>query len=208
VDARVVMTEADVVSPRHLIIGPYPNQYEMQTVTPGGLEVFIRPIMPEDAPLLQELFDSLSPHSVLMRFFTPRTELSPDFLARLTQIDYDRDVALVALQDYEGGQRMIGVARVMSHPRSAAAEFAVTVGDQWQGRGVGARLFERCIAVAREMGIERMWGLVLPQNTVMLSLARKFGCRVQQSPGANEWQVELDLTTGQPPLVPESPPPK
>jgi acetyltransferase len=193
VDARVVLGPAAEVSPRHLIIGPYPNQYEMRTVTEGGLEVFIRPIKPEDAPLLRDLLDSLSPQSILFRFFTPRTSFSPDFIARLTQIDYDRDVALVALMTYEGGERIIGVARVMTSPRAGAGEFAVTVGDAWQGRGVGARLFERCIAVARQQGIKKFWGMVLPQNTVMLALAKKFGCRVVRVPHQNEWEVELDL---------------
>jgi acetyltransferase len=194
VDARVVLARAGLASPRHLIIGPYPNQYEMRTVTQGGLEVFIRPIKPEDAPLLGELLESLSPQSVLFRFFRPRPDLSPDFIARLTQIDYDRDVALVALQQFEGGERMVGVARVMTSPRQEAGEFAVTVGDAWQGRGVGARLFERCIAVARQQGIKKIWGLVLPQNTVMLALARKFGCRIQHSPDQPEYEVRLDLT--------------
>ncbi len=106
VDARVVLSASSMPSPHHLVISPYPDEYEFREKTAAGLEVFIRPIKPEDAPLLLDLFHHLSKESVYNRFFSPLKKLSHEMLVRFSQIDYDREIAMVALD--RGEERIQG----------------------------------------------------------------------------------------------------
>jgi acetyltransferase len=193
VDARVCLKASDIPSPQHLCISPYPNQYESRVTTEKGIEMFVRPVRPEDAPLLVELFHSLSPRSVYYRFFTPLKSLSPKMLAQLTQIDYDRDIALVGIDDSQPQERILGVARLMTRLSGTDPEFAVTVGDPWHRKGIGAALMKRLIHIARERGLPHMWGVVLAENTHMLALARKLGAKISKVSGANEYEVKIDL---------------
>jgi acetyltransferase len=192
-DARVIVRHSPTPSPLHLAISPYPNHYEVTTTTKGGLEIFIRPIKPEDEPLLVELFHALSQESIYFRFFTPLRSLSHKTLAYLTQIDYARDVVLVALEKKEEDERILGVCRLTRIPGTARAEAAVVVGDPWQGKGIAAELFERCIAIAKERGLESLWGLVLVENTTTLTLARKLGFTITRSADYKEYEVRMDL---------------
>jgi acetyltransferase len=193
VDARVILKPSEVPAPFHLVISPYPEQYEFQTVVKDGLAVFIRPIKPEDAPLLVDLFNTLSPTSIYHRFFSPMKTLPHSMLARFTQIDYDREIALVALEEGKQSERILGVARVIGDPDVKKAEFAVLVGDPWQGRGVGAELLQKCLGIAKERGIETVVGIVLRENTQMLALARKLGFNVFRSDEPGELQLTIDL---------------
>ena len=93
----------------HLVIGPYPQEYELHDETDEGLRLFVRPVKPEDAPLFVELFNVLSPTSIYYRFFSAVKSLSPAMLERFTQVDYDREIALVAV-DETGDEKMVGVA--------------------------------------------------------------------------------------------------
>ncbi len=192
-DARVVVASSTIPSPLHLVISPYPSQYEQTVVTKSGLEIFVRPIKPEDAPLLSELFDSLSPTSIYYRFFRPLRYLSHDMLARFTQIDYDRDMALVALQRVGDAEKMLGVARIISDPDITKAEFSVLVGDAWQGKGVGATLLEQLVEIGRERGLEFLWGVVLPENTNMLALGRKLGFTIKRVPQSSDFELRINL---------------
>jgi acetyltransferase len=180
----------------HLVISSYPSQHERSVFTRAGIDVFIRPIKPEDAPLLVDLFNTLSPTSIYFRFFRPLKFLSHDMLARFTQIDYDRDVVLVAMQQSQEGEVMLGVVRLMSDPDVTKSEFAIVVGDPWQGKGVGAALLEHCLSVARERGIGYVWGMVLPENTTMITLGRKLGFGVRRVAGGNEYELKIDLKAG------------
>lgn len=191
-DSRVTLVPSDLRVPFHLAISPYPNRYETHGTAEDGTELFIRPIRPEDAPLLNGLFDTLSEQSVYYRFFGPLKELNPDMLVRFTQIDYDREVALVALPEVDR-IRMLGVARVIHEPDGETGEFSVLVGDPWQGRGIGAELLRRCLLIAREQGLRRVWGIVLPANRRMLALARRLGFSVQNN-GSGDLLLRLDLT--------------
>ena len=193
VDARLVIAPAAAPSPSHLVISPYPNEYEHAATTPGGVPVFIRPIKPEDAPLLVELFHSLSRESVYYRFFSPLKQMPSKMLARFTQIDYDRDIALVALDSRKDRGKMLGVARLMGDPDGKVGELAVLVGDRWQGKGIGASLMEDLLRVARERSMKRIWGIVLTENTQMLALARKAGFRVAFERGSGRYRIDLDL---------------
>ncbi len=194
VDARVIVQPSWVPSPMHLIISPYPARYEKHAVTSAGLPVFIRPIKPEDAPLLVDLFHVLSPTSIYFRFFSPLKELTEDMLARFTQIDYDREIALVAVEAPGTDQeKLLAVARVISDPDGKKAEFAVLVGDPWQGKGIGALLLENCLHIAKERGIETVWGTVLRENTQMLALGRKLGFAICRVPESTDCELTIDL---------------
>ncbi len=195
VDARILLKPSQIPSPLHLVISSYPNQYEMQIACKGVGKLFIRPIRPEDAPLLVELFESLSPRSVYNRFFSPLKHLPHSMLARFTQIDYDREIALVALLESESGERMLGVARVIIEVNRKHAEFSILVGDPWQGKGIGAELLKRCLSIAAKRKIEKVWGLVLSENTQMLALGRKLKFNIKRVPDSSDYELSIDLKT-------------
>ncbi len=195
-DARVILKPSRLRSPEHLVISPYPEQYASRAVTSDGLEIFVRPIRPEDAPLFEALFDSLSRSSIYNRFFSPVKTLTRKMLVGYTQIDYDRQIALVAIEE-DPDDRMLGVSRIIRTTGDRTAEFSVLVGDPWQGKGIGAVLLKRCLQVAKDQGIRRVWGTVLAANTQMLALARKLGFEIH-SPAAGEVEVRIDLETLEP----------
>ena len=185
-DGRVLMNRAAmaihpsmIVSPFHLIISPYPNHYEFTTKLKDGHPILVRPIRPEDAPQLRELHNSLSDRSIYFRFCHALKELPPDMLAKFTQIDYDREIALVATDEEEGRERVIGVARSIHHIDGLSAELAVVVGDSWHGKGVGACLFKRCMDISLERGVRKLEAYILPENRVMRSLAKKLGWKCE-----------------------------
>lgn len=190
VDARIILAESAVKSPHHLAISPYPDQQESREETEGGLELFLRPIKPEDAPLLLDLFHHLSRESVYNRFFSPLKELSHDMLVRFSQIDYDREIAMVALDSEES--RILGVARIILEPDGDQGEFAIAVGDPWQGRGVGSRLLQHVLRIAGERGVKIVQGKVLAENRRMVDLAKKAGFQVRRS-GSGEYGITVNL---------------
>ncbi|MFC1859143.1 GNAT family N-acetyltransferase [Thermodesulfobacteriota bacterium] len=193
VDARVLLKHPHVRSPFHLVISPYPNQYEEHIVNEAVGELFIRPIRPEDAPLLVEFFDSLSPRSVYLRFFTPLKQLPHHMLARFTQIDYDREIALVAIKETEAGEKMLGVARVITERNQKQAEFSVIVGDPWQGKGIGAELLRRCLSISEKFKVEKVRGIVLAENRQMIALGRKLGFEIARIPNENEYELTKEI---------------
>ena len=111
-----------------------------------------------------------------MRFFSAGRGLTPAMLVRLTQVDYDRELALIALSEVEGkAEQMVGVSRFAANPDGESCEFAVAIDDHWNGRGVATILMERIIEAARDAGYRRMTGHVLPDNDSMLKLAARLG---------------------------------
>ncbi|MEJ5300339.1 MAG: GNAT family N-acetyltransferase [Thermodesulforhabdaceae bacterium] len=192
VDARIILKPSETKPPMHLIISPYPNQYEWHLKAAEEIRIFVRPVRPEDAPLFEDLFKVLSPTSVYFRFFHPMKALPHSLLVRFTQIDYDREIALVAIDEDSPEERMLGVARVISGPDKEEAEFAILVGDPWQGKGIGAALLRKCLQIAKERGIKHVFGIVLPENTQMLALGKKLGFRISHSGGECELRINLE----------------
>jgi len=176
-DARVVLRQAPAGAPRysHLAIHPYPTELESLLSLPGGETLVLRPIRPEDAELEQEFVEGLTPLSRRMRFQSSLRSLSPTMLARFTQVDYDREMALVAIAGEEGREREVGVCRYIRMPDGRSCEFAIVVADDWQGKGLGRRMMQRLIDVARERGLDSMVGWVLASNDEMLELCRRLG---------------------------------
>jgi len=119
-----------------------------------------------------------------------------DMLARFTQIDYDREIALVALEEKENDARMLGVARVISAPGGNQGEFAVLVADPWQGKGLGAEMLSRSLRIVRRKGMQRVWGTALAENTHMAKLASKLGFTVKRG-ASGDYEMTMDLETAE-----------
>ena len=194
VDARIVIDHAAQASNsgpnnyNHLAILPYPARYVQAWPITGGGEYAIRPIRPDDAQMLQDLMHHLSPESRYFRFVSSIAELPPTMLARFTLIDYDREMALVAVVKErtpgEDGtfvetQRIVGVSRYITNPDQSSCEFALVVADDFNGKGLGSRLMLSIMDVAREKGLSEIDGLVLANNPSMLKLMRSLGFTVK-----------------------------
>ena len=186
VDARILVSPLEVPSSLHLVIGPYPEEDESHMVSVDGRRIFIRPVKPEDAPLFTALFKVLSPTTIYYRFFGPLKELKPEMLARFTQIDYDREIALVAIDEDSETDRMLGVARIIGDPDGKTGEFAVLVGDAWQGKGIGSNLLEKCLSIAEKRGFKTVHGIVLKENRNMLALGKKLGFEIKKRPRSGD----------------------
>ncbi|MCC5856537.1 MAG: GNAT family N-acetyltransferase [Ectothiorhodospiraceae bacterium] len=184
VDARLNIATAAGVgrAHEHMAIMPYPGHLRWQERLGDGTPVLIRPIRPEDAAMEQAFVRSLSERSRYFRFMEHIRELSTSMLIRFTQIDYDRELALVALREDQETREMLAVARFVTNPDRQSCEFAIAVADNWQGRGVGSRLMERLLEAAREHGLQRMEGQVLAQNRGMLALMERLGFSRRRDP--------------------------
>lgn len=165
----------------HMAIHPYPSELESRLSLPGGEPLLIRPMRPEDAAMEQRFVDGLSAQSRYYRFMYRLDHLSTAMLARFTQIDYDREMALVAVVEAGmAGERIVGVSRYAVNPDAVSCEFALAVADETQGLGIGSRLMETLFHVARERGLELMEGEVLAHNRKMLALCRGLGFRLKR----------------------------
>jgi acetyltransferase len=158
-----------------------------------GIEVIVRPIRAEDESLIVKLFSTFSEHTIRMRFFSMIKRLTHESLIRLCHLDYDREMALVAVQHTNGEPAILGVSRYYLDPETGAAEFAVAVGDPWQGRGLGNHLMRRLIEVARQNGVQRLVGYVLHENAGMLRFVEGLGFNVRPSADPAAVEAVLDL---------------
>ena len=195
-DARVVVKAVAAGAPRysHLAIHPYPADLVTRETLGDGAQLLLRPIRPEDAALEMEFVDGLSAESRRFRFQSALRGLTPQMLARFTQIDYDREMALIAVDSGKGVDRQVAVARYIRLPDGRSCEFAIAVADGWQGRGLGRRMMARLIEVARDRGIETMVGWVLAGNRGMLEMVSRLGFETIPDPDdAQNRRVTLQL---------------
>jgi acetyltransferase len=158
-----------------MAIHPYPSHLAISYQTNDGQTINIRPIKPEDADIEQEFVQALSPETKYFRFMNTIRELSLSQLIRLTQIDYDREMAFIALTDINGKETEIGVSRYATNPDGESCEFAIVVSDDWQGKGVARRLMGVLIDSARVSGLKYMNGDFLAENTRMLRFVSALG---------------------------------
>jgi acetyltransferase len=147
-----------------------------------GSEVLIRPIRPEDAPMEQDFVQHLSADSRYRRFMSTLMELPPGKLRYLTEIDYVRHLALVAIIQRDGHEVEIGVARYVAGPSGTDCEFAIAIDDEWQGSGVAGILMLTLIDAARARGMQRMEAFILASNDKMIKFARQLGFAVHRDP--------------------------
>jgi acetyltransferase len=178
-DARVVVraaeTEKDGLNPR-LAIRPYPKHWEERKELQSGADIILRPIRPEDESLYDVFTDKTEPEDQRMRLFKPVKKLPREFIARLTQIDYARAMAFVAI-DPESGE-LLGVSRLSGDPNLTRAEYGVIVRSDMKSRGIGWALMQKLIDYARAEGFDELWGAVLAENDEMLGMCRQLGFAV------------------------------
>jgi acetyltransferase len=200
VDARIVIDNAPASAHNyaHLAILPYPARYEQIWPMRGGGEYTIRPIHPDDAQMLQELVQNLSPESRYFRFVSSLKELPAALLSRLTLIDYDREMALVAIhresKTSEQGEtreieRIVGVSRYITNPDLASCEFSLVVADDFNGKGLGSRLMMSIMEEARDKGLDEIEGLVLANNPGMLKLMKGLGFVIKPYPDDPDFKL-------------------
>ncbi|MBI3935359.1 MAG: GNAT family N-acetyltransferase [Betaproteobacteria bacterium] len=157
----------------------YPSHLVRAVLLADGTPVTIRPIRGEDADIEQAFVRGLSGESRYYRFMDTLRELTPQMLSHFTQIDYAREMALIAVVLEQDRQRQIGVARYVIGPDGASCEFAIVVADEWQRRGVGRALMQALIGAAREQGLQTMFGDVLAGNHRMLHFMSTLGFRLR-----------------------------
>jgi acetyltransferase len=191
-DARIVLTEPGAPLPR-LAIHPYPNQYTAAFALKNGERVTVRALGPEDEPLIIAMHGRHSEHTIRMRFFSLVKVLSRDALIRLCHLDYDREMALIAVGHRDGEPVCLGVSRYYLNPETGSAEFALVTDDSVHRQGLGRHLMERLIAIAKERGVRRLVGLILAENAPMRTLSASLGFAPEASADGNVVRVAMDL---------------
>ncbi len=197
-DARVVLHDADVTEDKlpKLAIRPYPSEYVSSFTAKDCAELTIRPIRPEDEPMLVKFHKTLSERTVYQRYLQMlglEQRVSHERLTRICFIDYDRQISLVAeCTDAETGEhKILAVGRVQKLQGTDTAEFAIVVSDHFQGRGVGTEILNRLVEVARAEKIAKLHGDVLADNFGMRRLCEKLGFTLEAS--ADEPTVDVEL---------------
>jgi acetyltransferase len=173
---------------------PYPADAVEMRALADGRPLLIRPLAARDAELLQDFIRGLSPHSRYQRFQSTLHELSPELLARLTNLDYQRSMAFAAIVFEHGHRRMVGEARYApAIDRPAAVEFGLAVSDTWQRQGLGTLLLEKLIRHSERSGIALIQGDVLHDNAAMLRLTRQLGFTARTHPDG-AWLTRVERT--------------
>jgi acetyltransferase len=191
-DARVRVADAAAEPRVPMAIRPYPAEWAADVAVAGLGPIQLRPIRPEDERLYADFFAKVTLEDQRLRFFTAAPSLSHRFLAQLTQIDYAREMAFVAIAMDSGA--LLGVARMIADPDYSKAEYAILVRSDLKGKGLGWRLMQHLIAYARAEKLEQLNGAVLADNTSMLQMCRELGFVVEAEPGdAGVRRVRLQL---------------
>ncbi len=177
-DAKIILDEniaGKTAKPySHLVICPYPKEYERTVQMEDRRSVLLRPIRPEDEQMESEMFKTFSDETKRFRFFGPLQEATHEMLIRYTQIDYDREMAIIAELTEQGEKKMAGVVRLIADPYNETAEYAIVIGDPWQGQGLGTLMTRYVLEIARNRGIKKVYAYVLEDNAGMLHLFKKF----------------------------------
>jgi acetyltransferase len=188
VDARVAVGSVERKfggsGPCNFAVRPYPSQWQRHLEVKDGWRVFVRPIRPEDEPLIHELLRHVTTHDLRLRFFAVMKEFSHEFIARLTQIDYARAMAFVALDEITN--EVLGVVRIHSDSIYESGEYAILLRSDLKGRGLGWTLMQLIIEYARSEGLKAISGDVLAENTVMLAMCRSLGFEVKSDPAEHD----------------------
>ncbi|HAU5567053.1 TPA: GNAT family N-acetyltransferase [Serratia fonticola] len=178
-----------------LAIRPYPHHLEEQVQLKDGQHCLFRPILPEDEPQLRAFIAQVTKEDLYYRYFSEINEFTHEDLANMTQIDYDREMAIVAVRQRDGNDEIIGVTRAISDADNIDAEFSVLVRSDLKGLGMGRRLLEKMIRYTRDHGLQQLNGITMPHNTGMITLARKLNFRVNIQ--LDDGIVSLNLPLGE-----------
>jgi acetyltransferase len=182
VDARILVAPMKPGGRRHerFAVRPYPKRWERRTSSWEGHPLFVRPVRPEDEDMFRAFFTHVSENDLRLRFFAPVKEFSHPFIARLTQIDYARAMAFLAIDEASG--EMLGAVRIHSDANYDTAEYAILVRTDLKGRGIGWALMQTMIEYARSEGLRRIEGQVLRDNTTMLKMCDELGFTIEPDP--------------------------
>jgi acetyltransferase len=182
-DARIVIDTKKVferLEPhQHLVITPYPRKYETMWKLRDGRTVLLRPIKPEDEPMWLEMFQNFSEESIRYRFFQIIKDTPHETRVRYCNIDYDREIAIVPELTEDGRRKILGVVRVSIEPDGRAGEIAFIVADPWQGLGLGTKLVDYAIEISKDMKLETLYAIMLPDNYRAISLMKKMGFAIK-----------------------------
>ena len=194
VDARIVINcDAPSTQYGHMAIHPYPNYLVSEWSLTDGTPLIIRPIRPEDANLEQDFVRNLSDKAKHFRFMGGLYELTPAMLERTTQIDYDREMAILAIIKHGAEDIIVGIAQYVINPDMLSCEFGLVVADQWQQKGVGHHLMTCLINVAQTKHLKVMEGSVLSANSDMLTMASHLGFSIEQDDGEPTLKIVTKL---------------
>jgi acetyltransferase len=197
-DARVRVARTSARGSDRLAIRPYPKELE-ESITWEGREVLMRPIRPEDERSHRAFLERLEPEDIRMRIFMSKRHIERSELARLTQIDYDREMAFIAsARDAQGALETLAVVRAVADPNNERAEFGIIVRSDLKGRGLGTTLLSKMIAYYRDRGTTELVGEILRENRSMLALARKAGLEILPSVDPHVLCVRQALRTVRP----------
>lgn len=178
-DARIVVDKDKVFEKsephQHLVMTPYPKKYETMWKLRDGRTVLLRPIKPEDEPMWLEMFQNFSEESIRYRFFQIIKDTPHETRVRYCNIDYDREIAIVPELTENGRRKILGVVRVGMEPDGRAGEIAFIVADPWQGLGLGTKLVDYAIEICKDMKIETLYAIMLPDNYRAINLMKKMG---------------------------------
>ncbi|MGR8941344.1 MAG: bifunctional acetate--CoA ligase family protein/GNAT family N-acetyltransferase [Gammaproteobacteria bacterium] len=186
-DARIKAQLSHALMPySHMAIHPYPYELTDHYQLANGVNITIRPIRPEDADLEKDFVHRLSERSKYFRFMQALQELTPEMIVRFTQIDYDREMAFIAVSEQETPPKEYGVGRYIVNPDGRSVEFALVVSDDCQCLGIGTRLMKTLMRTAKFKGIAFIEGEVLSVNKPMLSFVSKLGFSIEDIPGEHD----------------------
>ena len=195
-DARIIIDKecllGEIKPYEHLAIRPYPTKYVKKITLKDGGPVLIRPIKPEDEPLINDLFNTFSEETMRFRFFRLIKDISHEMLASYCNIDYSREVSLVAEESENNSNRIIGMARLVVEPDGERGEIAIVVGDPWQNLGLGTQLLDHIIDVGKDLNLKTIFGEILAENTKMIHLCYKRGFKIEQI-DEESYLASLDL---------------
>jgi len=196
-DARIKVEDPAIHPPVPCAIRPYPTQWEKTYKLADGSEIFVRPIRPEDERFYARSLARMDPEDIRLRMFMPVREFSHEFLARMTQIDYAREMAFIALRpDGAGDQESLGVVRFFADPDYEKGEYAVLVRSDLKGLGLGWILMQHLISYAKSEGLKTLYGSVLAENVNMLKMCRELGFNVSRDQDdGTVFLVTLDLSS-------------
>ncbi len=194
-DAKVLLDKDVAGKPikpfSHLVISPYPEEYITDFTLKNGTHAVLRPIKPEDEPLEAEMFRNFSEQTQRFRFFQLIKNITHELLVRYTQIDYDREMAIIAEVDEDGEKKMAGVVRLIADPYNETAEFAIVIADPWHHQGLGNKFSDYILEIAKERGIKQIYANVLNDNHTMLRMFRKRGFTIKK--GEEDSYAYLEL---------------
>ncbi len=194
-DAKVVLDKSVVGKKTqpyaHMVISPYPKEYVTKFRMKNGKTAVLRPIKPEDEPLEAEMFKTFSEQTQRFRFFGLIKDITHELLIRYTQIDYDREIAIIAEIDEGGKKKMAGVVRLIADSFNETAEFAIVVGDPWQKQGLGDKFTDYILKIAKKRNLKKVYANVLKNNHIMLHMFQQRGFAITREKDSCYAELEL-----------------